>query len=234
MTRKSLQSSQANSIQFRNLKFCSVSGLKFEKVVSHSASAIFPTRRFYLFASMLPDLSIKRGVTAAAHDGGWRSHVHPGSARSHVHQLRQLKQQAIEHAPRRVRTSAMDDKPLTPCSARTCTSESSSSASEWSADEWSYATRGERPDSAVASVGPDVIATMAAPSEAAGVLSLSANQRPANDGSHARSAKDHAPPSAAAFSPSGSGRGIEELRRRLEALKAEQPMKAEYAAGPLL
>jgi hypothetical protein len=183
---------------------------------------------------MLPDLSIKRGVTAAAHDGGWRSHVHPGSARSHVHQLRQLKQQAIEHAPRRVRTSAMDDKPLTPCSARTCTSESSSSASEWSADEWSYATRGERPDSAVASVGPDVIATMAAPSEAAGVLSLSANQRPANDGSHARSAKDHAPPSAAAFSPSGSGRGIEELRRRLEALKAEQPMKAEYAAGPLL
>lgn len=183
---------------------------------------------------MLPELSSKRGVTAAAHDGGWRAHVHPGSARSHVHQLRQLKQQAIEHAPRRVRTSAMDDKPLTPCSARTCTSESSSSTSEWSADEWSYATRGERPDVPVASVGPDVIATMAAQSEAAGALSSSADQRPANDGSHARSEKDHAPPSAATFSPSGSGRGIEELRRRLEALKAEQPMKAEYAAGPLL
>ena len=69
---------------------------------------------------------------------------------------------------------------------------------------------------------------------AAGALSSSADQRPANDGSHARSEKDHAPPSAATFSPSGSGRGIEELRRRLEALKAEQPMKEEYAAGPLL
>lgn len=154
-------------------------------------------------------------------------------ARSHVHQLRQLKQQQpLDPGVQLATRIGSPHFSEAASSARTCISDTSS---EWSTLDGAALTSSRQSTPAVEPCGEGADAS-APPRPAKG--GASSEQRPAdallpNAARRCRSAVESSSPlepdgadddEAAAPPPGAQTRTIEDLRRRLEALKAEEPM----------